>query len=310
MHLNKLERNICKWVLVFVVSFAMPTNIVRADSDVNVLQAYTTEQTMTIRQVDISSGACNMSIDVKFPIFNTPAKTTPAPTQAETGDVVSSLETAQLTATIEPIVPSLPVETNASNSVATMFGDYTIVIFIGAGVALIIIVAVVVAIAVTRGKKKKNALRPESGVPSGYGSYIANEKTKFISDVSPADSQCAIKISHSIDPSKTWTLAITGDLIICRAEHCQIRLDDKSVSREHCKITIQGIGLAVAHLGSTNKTTLNGSNVAHNSPLQSGDTIKIGREVLRIDYIQALGSQPPKAEMSRSSNTGNTESIF
>ena len=191
-----------------------------------------------------------------------------------------------------------------------MFGNYTIVIFIGAGVFLIIIVAAITTMFIIRGKKKKNSTSSETSVPMGYDSYTGSEKTESVDHSIPTDSQYTIKISHVSNPSKAWTLVVVKDLIIGRSDRCQIRLDDKSVSREHCKITVQGIGIAIVHVGSTNKTFLNGSNVPHTSPLQSGDIIKIGRESLRVDYIQALGNQAPKPEYQRSTSDRKTESIF
>jgi hypothetical protein len=261
----------------------------------------------TTRQVDIGDGVHSISVDVRHPVWSAPIEATPVP--PETEGEVSNIETEP---SASPESTSLPLsdETNTSNSIMTMFGDYTLVIFIGSGVALIIIAAVIIAMFVIRGKKKKTTTHHESGVPMGYGSHISSEKTEFVNDTAPADSQYTVKISHTIDTSRTWTLAVTEDLLIGRTEHCQIQLDDKSVSREHCKIAVQGIGLAVAHLSATNKTSLNGSNVANSSPLQSGDIIKIGRESLRIDYIQVLGNQPPKSEPHRNSGARNTESIF
>ncbi|WP_210166179.1 FHA domain-containing protein [Desulfitobacterium hafniense] len=261
----------------------------------------------TIRQVDIDDGVHNMSIDIKFPVFNAPNTNT---STTETEEKASAAEIHGASVAPEQTIPSFPNETAASKPITTLFGNYTIVIYIGAGVALLIVIAVILAVAVVRGKKKREALRSEPGIAVGYIDDNHGEKTEFVGDVNFVEAQYTIKLSNPNNPSKTWTLPITGDLLIGRAEHCSVRLDDRSVSREQCKIAVQGIGLVVIHLGSTNKTSLNGSNIVESSPLQSGDTLKFGREVLRIDYIQKLGSPPPKPELSRNSNSGKTESIF
>ena len=260
----------------------------------------------TTRQVDIGGGIHSISMDVKFPVFNAPVESTPAPTESVNEETPSP----ELTPAPEVTTPPLPVETSETKSLTTLFGEYTIVIYIGAGIALIILIAVIIAISIVRSKKKKSASSHESGVSAGHSGYSGTEKTEFLSDVNNGDSQYTIKVSHSNDPNKTWTLAVVGDLMIGRAEHCNIRLDDKSVSREQCKIVAQGSGLAIVHMGATNKTALNGNSVVGSSPLQSGDTIKIGRETLRVDYIQTLGAPLPKQEQPQNASKGNTESIF
>jgi hypothetical protein len=257
----------------------------------------------TIRQIDINDGVSKISLDVKIPVFNTPNVDTPTQTEPEE-------ETPETSSTIGLITSPLPVETENLKSITTIFGDYTIVIFIGAGVALIILIAVIIAVLVTEGKKKKNRTLSEVGNYSGYKNENNSGKTEFIGDEDYSNAQYTIKLSSLNNPNQNWTLPINGQILIGRAEHCSVRLDDKSVSREQCKIIHQGSGLVIVHMGSSNKTFLNGSNVAESSPLQSGDTIKIGRETLRVDYIQTLGNPIPKSEPQLNSSNRNTECMF
>jgi pSer/pThr/pTyr-binding forkhead associated (FHA) protein len=166
-------------------------------------------------------------------------------------------------------------------------------------------------LAIVRGKKKKNGSRSDNSFGGNYMSNNYSTQTEYVSDSSSEETQYTIKLSNPNDPRKTWTLPVSGDLLIGRSEHCTVRLDDKSVSREQCKIVVQGAGLAVVHLGSTNKTSLNGNSVVGSSPLQSGDTLKFGRETLRIDYIQSLGTPIPQPQEQQQNQTkGKTESIF
>lgn len=247
----------------------------------------------TTRQADIGDGTYNMSIDVKFPVFNSANDTAPADISRQTAEQE------------QEIAPS-PAETAAPKSNSSIFGDYTIVIFIGAGIAFVILIAI--AVKSLRGKKEKASLRNDSFAMEYGGDNVYT--TEFISGVNPAESQYTIKLSNSNEPNKTWTLPVNEELLIGRAEHCPVRLDDRSVSREHCKIIAQSLGLFVVHLSSTNKTSLNGSDVAGNTPLKSGDILKIGREVLHIDYIQTLGSPAPRQEQPQKNRSGNTESVF
>jgi hypothetical protein len=246
------------------------------------------------RQVDISDGAGSVRFDVKVSVFDAPASETPKETN--------------------PAVPPAESALRSPRSVMTLFGDYTLSVFIGAGVLLIIIVAAIVTVSVTRGKKRKQGLAyadanaPADGAAGGRDSRDA--KTVFIGEADCSDVQFTIKLSNPNDPSKNRTLPVNGELLVGRAEHCIVRLDDLTVSQEQCKILVQGAGLAVSNLSRTNKTLLNGSNVLGCVPLQSGDTLKFGREVLHVDYIQSLGGPLPPRTAAGTSGGPKTESIF
>ena len=262
----------------------------------------------TTRQVDISDGLYSMSIDIKLPVFNAAITDTSPSADANAEGVTAGIP--ETSTASEPEILPFPDETDVQKTIFTLFGDYTIVIYLGIGIILIILIAVIIIAAIVRSKRKKALLLPETDMPMGYINEYYGEKTEFVSDANYSEAQFTIKLSNPNNPSKTWTLPVDGALLIGRAEHCSVRLEDVSVSREQCKIAVQGVGLVVVHLGSTNKTSLNGSRVVNSSPLQSGDTLKFGHEMLRIDYIQKLGSPFPKPDHQRNSNSGKTESIF
>ena len=182
-------------------------------------------------------------------------------------------------------------------------------IYIVAGVVIIVIVVVIVTVTVVRKKKNKAALPPAANVGVGFGVNNSSGE-KEIKYANNAGSKYTVKISHSLDPNKTWTFKVGGDILIGRAEHCPIRLEDRSVSGVHCRITVQSAGLAVIHDSKTNKTLINGSIVYDSYPLNSGDTLKVGRETLVVDYIQVLGDQPPKPEPPKDNSGGETVPIF
>ena len=236
-----------------------------------------------IRQVDISDGVYNISADIKIPVYNE--------------------------SWIEPSI-------RPEEETAEIFGSYTIVILIGAGIALIIIISAIIVAVFVRGKGKsrikQEVLISETGIAEKQKEDKYSGETEFIGDSDYAKTQFIIELSNSDNPIQNWTLPINvnGDLLIGRAEHCNLRLADISVSREQCKIIVQGIGLAVVHLGSSNKTILNEKNVAESSPLQSGDTLKFGREVLHINYIRIIGDTISKPESMQNTGRGETESLF
>lgn len=182
-------------------------------------------------------------------------------------------------------------------------------IAIGLGIALFILLVIFFVLLFSR-KNKNTVGYPAYTPPPFYPVNPSADKTEFIGEVHSAPSHYTIKLSNSNNPGQTWTLPITGDLLIGRAGHCALRLEDKSVSREQCKILAQGEGLLVMHLGSTNKTALNGQTFDYPSPLKSGDTLKVGRVFLRIDYIQSLGTLPPRMAAPENRVNGQTEAIF
>jgi len=258
----------------------------------------------TTRQVDISDGAHTMSFDMKFPVF-----------QVLDAD-------PQISATPEPIATTEPTEApivtmqsstqdkDTPRSLANLFGEYTIVIYTIIGIVLVIAAVIVLVIVVIRGNKGKSQPQSESAiVPESVPSTIT-DKTEYLKDLDDSESQYTIKLSNPGNPSEFWTLPVGTGIPIGRAEHCPVRLDDKSVSREQCMIMANGNGLSVHHLGSTNKTTLNGGGVEGSAPLQSGDLLKFGRASLRVDYIQMIGSPPTELETRPKYESGNTESIF
>lgn len=259
-----------------------------------------------IRQIDIGDGVYKMSVDIKIPVYSAPW--TEPPTQSEETLVV---ETTAPPATSAPTIPPPTTESEIQNSIATIFGDYTIAIFIGAGIALIGLIAVIAIVSAAKGKKKKN----ETDAGGGNGSGRGNERektefanTEYVGDEDVSSAQYTIKLSNLNNPSQNWTLPISGEILIGRADHCLIRFDDISVSREQCKIVVQGSGIAVIPcLEATNKTILNGSSIAVSLPLQSGDTLKFGRISLRIDYIQSVGNPSIKPEQPQTADKRHTD---
>ena len=258
----------------------------------------------SIRQLDITDGSVSISADIKFPVFDAPPEPTPEPEP----EPESKPESKPVSVAVTP--PALVIK-EEPEPVSKVTGEYTSVVFIGAGIALFVIIALVIVLVLTRSRRNKNTSYSAPLVVSQEQEVdIYADRTEFFNDVSYSNVHYTIKLSNQNNPSQTWTLPVTSDLLIGRAEHCHVRLEDKSVSREQCKITLHGSALAVVYMGSTNKTSLNGSNLVASSPIQSGDTLKLGRVTLRIDYIQALGNPPQSAGTPQSRTSGKTESIF
>ena len=238
----------------------------------------------SVRQTDISDGTLQISADIKFPVFGAPAEDTPdtpAPPAEEPAEETS---------------PSLP-----------FLETYGIYLAIGGG-ALLLLLVILLAVSAARRKKRRQAPPPPPAelVPPRAG---GPGTTEFFRDDGSGDMQYTIQLSDETQPGRVWTLPVQGEVMIGRAEYCPVRLDDRSVSREHCKITAADGALTLVHLSATNQTSLNGQDVTGSAPLQSGDSIKLGRERLHVDYIQVLGA-PVAPAAQRQDGGKKTEAIF
>lgn len=68
--------------------------------------------------------------------------------------------------------------------------------------------------------------------------------------------------------------------------------------------------LVLVHLGS-NTTRVNGVKVTDSKPLASGDLLRLGREQLKIDYIQKLDGPDNPAMAAKSTKVGcPTSALF
>ncbi|MGW6822331.1 FHA domain-containing protein [Streptomyces sp. NPDC055005] len=85
-----------------------------------------------------------------------------------------------------------------------------------------------------------------------------------------------------------------GAVRIGRSADADVPLDDPDVSRLHCAVTVMSDGrVAVADLGSTNGTTLDGAPVgARTVPLAPGALLRIGESTLRLAARGALPALP------------------
>lgn len=67
----------------------------------------------------------------------------------------------------------------------------------------------------------------------------------------------------------------SGELLIGRAEDCPLRLSDRTASRHHARLLIDGTDITVVDLGSHNGTRVLGQRVVGSRTLQHGDVIQI-----------------------------------
>ncbi|HEV3002951.1 MAG TPA: FHA domain-containing protein, partial [Pirellulales bacterium] len=84
-----------------------------------------------------------------------------------------------------------------------------------------------------------------------------------------------------------------GDTLIGRAEECDFRLDNLSVSRKHARITRVSDQTTVQNLGSASGIYVNGQLIQGNAVLNSGDELVVGG--VRIEYAVRFSAECPSA---------------
>ena len=82
----------------------------------------------------------------------------------------------------------------------------------------------------------------------------------------------------------------TEETHIGRGEGCEIVLELDNVSRRHCSLLLREGGVFLRDNNSTNGTYLNNVEVPGETPLRSGDLIKVGSAIFKFLYGGELGS--------------------
>jgi len=100
---------------------------------------------------------------------------------------------------------------------------------------------------------------------------------------------------------KSWTL--TSEVMIGRADHCAIQIDDDQVAAEHARINVTGNTILLKDLDSPGGTFVNGTRISAES-LGQGDEIRIGRARL---MVQAPGLRPERLISDRPVKTAKPE---
>lgn len=259
------------------------------------------------RQIDISDGTISTSFDMKMSIVDAPLEKPP----------VSESSPSSSSSVVQPVF-SFSSETSPSSTALDegdkqelQIGTIVLIIIIAAIVAAAVIIIVIV------NKNKKKAQQSQT-IQHSYpilNSRVIIEPTEIIEEYEGKE-HYSIKISNVVNQNDSWILDVFSDIIIGRAESCTIRIDEKSVSREQCKIAANKNGLAISNLSTSNKTKLNGTVLVTEVLLHPADNIHFGRITLRVDYIQKVTDEvspqptPPQNPTSDSSGIGKTRSMF
>jgi hypothetical protein len=83
----------------------------------------------------------------------------------------------------------------------------------------------------------------------------------------------------------------SGEIILGRSSYASIVVNNPLTSREHAVVRSAGGRLEVSDLGSKNGTYVNGTRIQGAVPIDVGDVIKIGTDVLEVARISAQDPQ-------------------
>ena len=97
-------------------------------------------------------------------------------------------------------------------------------------------------------------------------------------------------------------IKVTGLITIGRSPEATVQVDDKTLSREHTQVYLQGGRVCVKDLGSKNGTYLNGALLKQPEALKQGDRIKVGPATFTVvleagdtlPAVQAAVAPPPR----------------
>ncbi|MBQ4511811.1 MAG: FHA domain-containing protein [Anaerolineaceae bacterium] len=89
---------------------------------------------------------------------------------------------------------------------------------------------------------------------------------------------------YLVSHNSVISLPPSGFVIIGRDNHCNVVVNNSSVSRNHCKLIINGNSTAVEDLNSSNGTYVNNVLIQPNlkTPLNRGDILRLGDEEFQI----------------------------
>ncbi|WP_319559147.1 FHA domain-containing protein [Marispirochaeta sp.] len=79
-----------------------------------------------------------------------------------------------------------------------------------------------------------------------------------------------------------------GEVLIGRDSSCGIRINDKQISGQHCRIKAGSKGIQIEDLESSNGTYLNRKKLKKPMPLNYGDRIVLGESILRLLFEEEL----------------------
>ena len=166
-----------------------------------------------------------------------------------------------------------------------------LILYVAIGICALLLITVIILLTVIRSNNKTARL--------ANGRYAANpekpaagSQTEVINNPShaPSDGIPCICLRNAGNAEQIWDMAITNEILIGRDTNCRICLDERSVSRQQCRIYYNDAAMA-ENLSNSNITLLNGEPLSKPAPINTGDKIKCGRLTLIVDLLYSGDSQ-------------------
>ena len=114
---------------------------------------------------------------------------------------------------------------------------------------------------------------------------------------SKAPQSFMLTVIHGPDAPRKSVLAQASTTLVGQSPSCDVRLTDTRVSRRHLSLAVEGSGVHVVDLGSTNGTTVNGVSVI-DAFLRGGETVSIGATSFQV-APDATAPAPPLSNATR-----------
>lgn len=146
------------------------------------------------------------------------------------------------------------------------------------------------AATVTEPKEKKSVVTTLKEITSSVNlkkekPTVNTPKGKERSSVSPAYQNKGVIVFTDVNNSEnSYTLQFTEEITIGKGDGCNFRLSDGSLSQLQCKIVRANGIWTLLNYNSVNPTKINNTVVTNDSPIQTGDVLRLGRSYYRIEY--------------------------
>src|SRR5689334_25079100 len=94
-----------------------------------------------------------------------------------------------------------------------------------------------------------------------------------------------------------YRLPSRGEVVIGRSETADLRIDERSVSRQHARLVIDAEGVTITDLGSHNGTYVYKARISGRCTLQPNDVIRIHKATL-VFHATALAVSPTAPQLN------------
>ncbi len=108
-----------------------------------------------------------------------------------------------------------------------------------------------------------------------------------------------LELTYSVQVDDGTKYIITNELSIGRSDACDIKIDDKKISRKHAKFDILDKELIIEDLNSSNGTFVNGIRIEEATKLVNGDVVKLESHQLKIFVTASLPNKQERDDRTK-----------